>query len=69
MRFTLLLPRPGTRTIRRATIVCMLFGLLAAALPTAAAPGIAGDDWLTYVNNVRALANMPAVTENATWSA
>jgi len=69
MRFTLLRPTCTPRVMRRAIIVCTMLGLLAAALPTAAAPGIAGDDWLTYVNNVRALANMPAVTENATWSA
>ncbi len=73
MYLTMLLPAGSQqmvhRTMRQAFLLCMTLSLFVAALPTTAAPGIAGDDWLTYVNSVRAMANMPVVTENATWSA
>ena len=66
-RFLGMRSRTNGRTMRHIALACALSLLVAA--PTFAAPGIAGDDWLTYTNTIRALANLPPVTENATWSA
>jgi hypothetical protein len=60
----------GVRAVvRRGVSVLAILGLFVVAAPIAGAPGVAGDDWLAYVNSVRALANLPPVTENPAWSA
>jgi hypothetical protein len=44
-------------------------GLVVFAMPAASVRADAGDDWLGYLNTIRALANLPPVTENPDWSA
>ena len=46
-----------------------LCALLPGVAPVSAAPAISGDTWLAYANGVRALANLPPVTENPAFSA
>jgi hypothetical protein len=54
---------------RRALLVMAVLSLFLAGTPPAAQPVRAAPAWLDYVNSLRAIANLPPVTENPTWSA